>query len=210
MPVPVAYDVVVPAGGRATRLGGLDKAALVVDGRSLLEHTLAAVTSARAVVVVGSVDPPPAAPGRPLGVVVEDPPGGGPVAAIAAGLTWLGPADEAAPWVLVLAVDQPGVGQVVPRLLAAAATAPEGGLVDLWCPVDGEGRAQWLLAAYRRTALEDRLRGLADPAGRSMRSLVADLATRTVPGVGDHLGDIDTPADLIRWGARPAGGYGPA
>ncbi len=74
------FDAIVLAGGRGSRLGGVDKAAIVVGGRSLLDRALDAVSSAASVVVVG--------PDRPLppGVMSasEQPPGGGPVAGIVA------------------------------------------------------------------------------------------------------------------------------
>ncbi|MDQ4138070.1 MAG: NTP transferase domain-containing protein, partial [Actinomycetota bacterium] len=44
-----AFDAVILAGGRAVRLGGIDKTALEVGGRSLLESALAAVPDARSV-----------------------------------------------------------------------------------------------------------------------------------------------------------------
>src|SRR5699024_11733800 len=53
--------------------------------------------------------------------VQEDPPDGGPVAGIVAGLELV-----SSPWVLVLAVDQPDAGRAVPGLLAAAERAASG------------------------------------------------------------------------------------
>ena len=72
---------VILAGGQGRRLGGRDKPALLVGGRTLLDRALDAVSGVP-VVVVG----PPRA--LPAGVfrVAEDPPGGGPAAAVAAGL----------------------------------------------------------------------------------------------------------------------------
>ncbi|MEU4744233.1 NTP transferase domain-containing protein, partial [Actinosynnema sp. NPDC023658] len=48
-----SWAAVVLAGGRGSRLGGVDKASLVVDGRTLLDHVLDAVAAARQVIVVG-------------------------------------------------------------------------------------------------------------------------------------------------------------
>ncbi len=96
----VQYDAVLLAGGRASRMSGIDKTALVADGLALSDHAVAAAARARSVVLVGLRD------GRtaPDGVVVtrEDPPFGGPVAGIAAGLVAV---PEPAPWTLVLACD---------------------------------------------------------------------------------------------------------
>ena len=74
----VPFDAVVLAGGSARRLGGVDKPALQVGGASLLERVLAAVPSAGRVVVVG---PPRALPPEVV-QVREQPPGGGPGAAL--------------------------------------------------------------------------------------------------------------------------------
>ncbi|WP_204250989.1 NTP transferase domain-containing protein, partial [Saezia sanguinis] len=46
-----APDVIVLAGGRASRMGGVDKPGLVVGGRSMLETALAAAGAGRTVVV---------------------------------------------------------------------------------------------------------------------------------------------------------------
>src|SRR5438093_914016 len=100
--VVVRYAAVVLAGGAGRRMGGADKAALAVAGRPMLHRVLAAVADASPQVVVG----PPRA-GLPAGVVraQEDPPGGGPVAAVAAGLGAL--AAHGAEVVAVLAADLP-------------------------------------------------------------------------------------------------------
>jgi molybdopterin-guanine dinucleotide biosynthesis protein A len=93
------YAAVILAGGAARRLGGVSKPMLPVGGRSMLARVLAAVPDARPRVVVG---PPELA--LPPGVLraQEQPPGGGPVAATAAGLarlddTPLGPDHRAGP-----------------------------------------------------------------------------------------------------------------
>ncbi|MBO1333527.1 DUF6457 domain-containing protein [Streptomyces sp. VRA16 Mangrove soil] len=84
--VPV-YDAVVLAGGAARRLGGADKPGVRVGGRALLDRVLAACAGARATVVVA--EPRPTA--RPVGWAREEPPGGGPLAALGAGIQSLGP-----------------------------------------------------------------------------------------------------------------------
>nr|WP_269813316.1 NTP transferase domain-containing protein [Ornithinimicrobium sediminis] len=188
---PVPYDVVVLAGGRGERLGGVDKAQVQVGGVSLLDRALSATAGARQRVVV--------APERAGvdGVVwtLEEPAGGGPVAGVVAGLAGLGEAP--APWVLVLAVDQPGLEAVVPRVLEVAGSA--GPDVDAVCPRDAEGMEQWLLAAYRTSALQQAVAEVGTGHGVSVRRTVSGLRTADVPEVRDHLGDVDTPADLRRW-----------
>jgi molybdopterin-guanine dinucleotide biosynthesis protein A len=80
------YAVIVLAGGAAQRLGGRDKPALPVGGRPMLDRVLAAASGATRRIVVG-----PARAGVPADVIQvrEEPPGGGPVAALAAGLVAL-------------------------------------------------------------------------------------------------------------------------
>ncbi|MYT07128.1 NTP transferase domain-containing protein, partial [Streptomyces sviceus] len=75
------YDVVVLAGGAARRLDGADKPGVRVGGRALLDRVLAACDDAATTVFVA--DPRPTA--RPVTWAREDPPGGGPLAALDAG-----------------------------------------------------------------------------------------------------------------------------
>jgi molybdopterin-guanine dinucleotide biosynthesis protein A len=122
------FAAVVLAGGRAARLGGQAKPQLVVGSRSMLAAVLAAVPDADPRVVVGPPQP------VPDGVVVlrEQPPGGGPVAAMRAGL-----ARVDADVVAVLAGDLPFLtAGIVARLrerltddgvLAVAATSSSSG-----------------------------------------------------------------------------------
>lgn len=81
------YAAVVLAGGAARRMGGVDKPALPVGGRPMRDRVLAAVADAAPRVLVGPAGAVP--PG--VRVTREDPPGGGPVAAAAAGLALLDP-----------------------------------------------------------------------------------------------------------------------
>lgn len=186
---PADLDAVVLAGGRGSRLGGADKAALLLDGVPLVDRAVAAVRGVGSCVVVGP-------PGVTAGVTVvrEDPPFAGPVAGIAAGLTALGEGAEA---VVVLACDLADPTAAVAALLAAW---PPGADADGVCLVH-EGRAQWLTAIYRRAALRAALDRLGDPAGRSVRDLVAGLLLVEVTA-GTAAADIDTWEDLRRAGEQ--------
>ncbi|WP_162802967.1 molybdenum cofactor guanylyltransferase [Ornithinimicrobium avium] len=196
---PGAVDLLVLAGGRGERLGGQDKAALVLDGRPLLDRVLDAAPSLGGrVVVVGDTAVPP-------GVLrtLEDPPDGGPVAGIDAGLAVLGRAGRdggPAPWVAVVAVDQPAAAQALSSLRAALTRVPDD--VDAVSHVDGTGHRQWLLALYRRAALEGALAALPGARHTSVRRLVGDLAWWAVDAGGEHVGDVDTWADLEGWERR--------
>ncbi|MFH5820991.1 molybdenum cofactor guanylyltransferase [Georgenia sp. AZ-5] len=201
-----AFDAVVLAGGTARRLGGASKPDVVLGGRRLLEHALDAAAGARRTVVVA---PPEVA--VPPGVLrtLEDPPHGGPVAGIAAGLAALdaaatsgSPAADGAgpaPWLLVLACDVPYAADAVPRLLAAAVTG------DGACLVDGDGHAQWLTGVYRTAALRERLGALPDAGrGASVHRCVGPLATARVRAAGREAVDVDSWADLDALGADGA------
>jgi len=172
----------VLAGGAARRLGGADKPMLEVDGTPMLTRVLDAVSAAQTRVVVG--------PRRLIeGAVTwcqETPPGGGPVAAIAAALPL-----TTAPVIVVLAADLPWIAAAVAPLLAALQPS-----VDVAMLRAGD-HSNYLAAAWHRRALTAALDRVADPRGASMRTLVAAATVAEVadPGWGD---DCDTWADLAR------------
>ena len=72
----VPYDAVILAGGRAERLGGLDKPGALVGGRSLIERVASAVGEATRLIVVG---PPRDLTQEPMRAPSEAQPGEGPV-----------------------------------------------------------------------------------------------------------------------------------
>ena len=182
-----AFDAVILAGGRGERLGGADKAAVVIDGVTLLERVVTAAGDADRVVCVG----PERDTSRPVRWTREQPPGGGPVAALAAGFELV---EE--PIVVVLAVDLPFVTpDVVTSLVDRLGDAVSA------LAADSAGIHQPLLAAYRTEALRGRLRSLGDPGGASMKSLVAGLDHVTIPAP-DATQDVDTQADLERVRAK--------
>lgn len=179
------WDAIVVAGGLGQRLGGRDKPALEVAGRSLLEIALEAVHAARHAVVVG----PRRAVDRPVRWTREEPPGGGPLAALAAGLRAL---PSGAQVVAVLAADLPAIDAATIHALVRA--VEDDGAVA----VDSSGQRQPLLAAYRIAALQDALATIGEPHGQSMHRLLDALKLATLD-VGNAAEDIDTPGDLARW-----------
>lgn len=172
---------VVLSGGGAVRLGGADKASIEVGGRTLLEHTLAALADIDEVVVVGAEVPT----SRPVTFTREDPAGGGPAAGLLTGLRAFA---RTPVWVVVLAVDMPLVSRDTVRRLVES--AHEDGSVL----VDAAGRLQYLCAAYSVAALE--AARPPDEHGLAMRRLVGDLHLTTIPAAGDEARDLDTWADL--------------
>ncbi|MFF3766035.1 DUF6457 domain-containing protein [Streptomyces sp. NPDC001922] len=112
------YDAVVLAGGAAKRMSGADKPGLRVGGRPLLDRVLGACADATATVVVGSRRPT----ARPVRWAREAPAGGGPLAALAAGL-----AHVTEPVVLALSADLPFLSAETVRALIGALDGEEHG-----------------------------------------------------------------------------------
>jgi molybdopterin-guanine dinucleotide biosynthesis protein A len=170
------YDAMVLAGAGSRRLDGADKPAVEIRGRTLLDRVLAATAGAQRVIVVG--------PRRDTSIEViwtsEDPPGGGPVAAIAAGLS-----EVREQWCLVLASDLPKIRGAVPVLLTAAADA------DVAVLSTG-GTRNYLAAVWRTAALREAIDGLDTVSGTAARALfdgrsIVDVSDRDEWGV-----DLDT------------------
>jgi molybdenum cofactor guanylyltransferase len=182
---------IVIAGGEARRFGA-DKLALRdANGRSLVEVTVAGVAAlADPVIVVG--------PERSLVTDViwvrEDPPGGGPCAALIAGLARV--PDEAT-HVAVLAGDAPAGGEAVAALHhviddAAAAVV-----------TDASGREQPMTAVYAVSALKAAAAAYGDGRDMSIRQVLDDLRPQTVVAIIDQWSasaDIDLPEDAGRLG----------
>ncbi|MFI1969998.1 molybdenum cofactor guanylyltransferase [Streptomyces cinnamoneus] len=168
------YDAVVLAGGAARRLGGADKPGLTVGGRPLIDRVLGACADAGRTVVVGPRRPT----ARPVDWAREEPPGGGPVAALEAGLRRV-TADR----VLVLSADLPFLGPGIVRSLLdtlGGPDGPEGALVT-----DPGGEDHPLVAAYRTEPLRRGLGLLVAEhgtfAGLPLRLLTAELTLTRLP-----------------------------
>ena len=179
-----AYDAIVLAGGTGSRLGGVDKAAVDIAGRSLLDRSLDIVSAATSVVVVGDRRPTR----HTVLWVREQPPGGGPVAAVAAALPHV-----RADAVVGLACDMPLVRPATPGRLVAALGEADAALL-----VDAYGNRQPLAAAYKTLALRAAAEALADPAGIPMRRLVDGLAIVEVAAGAEEALDCDSWPDVVR------------
>lgn len=186
----------VLAGGAARRLGGADKPGLDVAGRPLLDRVLEACEGAVDTVVVG----PRRATARPVLWAREEPAGGGPLPALAAGLVRVG-----AETVLVFAADMPFLTRATADALREALrdAADADGVVL----TDPSGRDQPLAAAYRTESLR---RGLAlvatehgTLAGLPLRLLAEELRLHRLPDPsGSDSFDCDTWDDVAVARAR--------
>jgi molybdenum cofactor guanylyltransferase len=204
---PPAFDTILLAGGKAERLGGADKPAVMVAGLPMVVAVAAAARAAGTskLVLVGPPRPEldrlggvlggPAlgvVPSGGLVCVAEDPAYGGPVPALRRGL-----AEVSAPLVAVLAADLPFLraADVLALLGPVAAGSAAGAVLT-----DDQGRAQWLAGCWRA----DRLLGaLAGYPGGSMHGLLAGLAPERItvsrpPGQPPPWLDCDTPEELAR------------
>ncbi len=220
------FNAIILAGGRSSRLGGVPKSRLVVDGATLLERSLSAAGAAVRIVVVGP-DPGDLPPG--VLTCREDPPFAGPAAAIAAGVNALA-ADHAGrhegalpPYTLVLACDMPRSAAAVRALadslaastISAGEQEQEGG--DGVMAVSADGRKQPLAGFYGTAALQ---RSVADAGRRgslenaSVFALLARLDVREVRVPSGSTDDVDTWEDASALGVSsrtpdPGPGSGP-
>lgn len=211
---------IILGGGRSARMGR-DKRALVLDGQSLLALAVDACAD-RDLIVTVTPELPADVPAGRVTCTLEDPPFGGPVAGIAAGLAALPPAlpgDE----VLLLACDLPRVADIVAVLDAAppvdlvetestpassndearrrsvSTGSTDSEVQDGVCLLDAEEYPQYLAARYRRDALEARLVAVGDPRAQSVRRLMTGLRLRRIPAPGITT-DVDTPDEATAAG----------
>jgi len=191
----VLHCVVVLAGGSSRRLGH-DKIVADLGGGTVLDELLSTLDRrlpGTPLVCVG----PPRDTQRQVTWLIEDPPGGGPVAGLARALDDV--PDGA--WLGVVAGDQPFAGAAVALLAREVAVASSD--VDAVLALD-DGRAQPLLDVYRagplRAAIGD------DRADRSVRSVVRALRVQEVAVPAGSALDVDTADDLERARVRARGG----
>jgi molybdenum cofactor guanylyltransferase len=194
------FAAIVLAGGASRRMAGGNKLMRPVAGRPMLHTALAAVADAAPRIVVG---PAALGPDLPPGVLLtlEDPPGGGPVAATGAGLTIV-PAEVA--FVAVVAADQPFVtGRSIRHLVREVDMGGNAGGDAVGAVfVDSAGRQQRGLTVWRARALRRFLTSIGDLDGVAMSRLTRELGVVEVDTpVGTEPPpwyDCDTEEDLRR------------
>jgi len=163
----------------------------------LLNQALASLPAEFVVVVVGSVREV----ARSVIFTSEEPPGGGPAAALVAGVRRA--LAESADAIVVLPADAPLGGRAARTLLSRLDDEPT---IDAVVGVDADGREQPLQLALRPAAAEALVTaaGPGGAAGVSARRLLDAVR----PGLVTHelspaeLWDIDTPDQLLVWQLR--------
>ncbi len=194
---------IVLAGGRSSRLGK-NKAIVKLTDVTMLENAVQAVKNADPIVVVAPKDTFECAfDGKPPGNVVrtlEDPPFGGPVAGIVAGLRAIQSGNIKR--VAIVACDVPGAPEAIRRL-----GGQEMG-VDGIVAEDHDGYAQYLLGIYSIVFLRGVCENVGSGHERSVRSFLGGGRLRHEP-LSDFLTkDIDTPDDMAWVKTRDKEKYG--
>ncbi|NNC06073.1 molybdenum cofactor guanylyltransferase [Corallococcus exiguus] len=187
------------AGGQGTRLGGVAKGLLSVEGLTTLERLRAFGSHFKDVLLVANVSAPYERFG--LRTVADAVKGkgapGGVHAALGAART---------PWVFAVACDMPFVTEAAARVVLDA----RGEDVDAVC-IERDGRWEPLFAAYRTERVSHWGEALVeDP---SLRQLLMRFRTRTLPvdalrAVDPELralANVNTPEDLVRYGVTLPG-----
>ena len=196
---------IILAGGTGRRLGGVSKADIMLGERRLLDWVLA---GARAHIDGTIVVVAPESVEVPAGVIrtLEDPPLGGPVAGIFAGLDAIArqpmtleytEETPTGPTLIgVLTCAAPGAGLALPRLRDSLLTARPG--CDAMIGRDATGREQYLLGVYQAEALRRRRERWGDVHGASMHRFISALAISALDLPAHMTADCDTPEDLAR------------
>jgi molybdopterin-guanine dinucleotide biosynthesis protein A len=194
----VRISAAILTGGAATRLGGRDKSALVVDGQTILERQLTAISHVTDdVVLIGtppSIRPAPRCqPFLPPRAVPDLAPGLGPLGGLHTAL-----AETTGDVLLLLACDMPFVSG--PFLAYLASLARDA---DAVVPQTEDGYHP-LCAAYTPACRDAVARRLADRR-LAMKDLLADVRGRVVQSgeierFGNHhrlLANVNTPDDFL-------------
>lgn len=182
-----SLSAMILTGGSSTRFGS-DKSQAKLGVISLIENLLLTLPLEIEIVIVG---PELENSARQVKYTQEYPLGGGPVAAIEAGLKLID-----SEFVAIIATDMPFASQI---LAVLRENLPE--TEDATIPLDPAGIRQPLCALYRRDALARAVTELGNTQGQSVRNLIQILTVRELrldPALQRILLDVDTPADLER------------
>lgn len=178
------------AGGRASRLGGRDKAWIERDGRPQVLRIAGDFDSVCGAVLVSANRGLPRYAQHGLQAVADRQPDLGPLGGLAALA-----AACATPWLFTLPVDIVDAVAGLPRLLAQA-----GGQGAVARDEDG---LQPLVALYRVDALRIALAAALASGEHAVRAMQAAMSLPAVAFTGLRFGNLNTPADLVAAGCAP-------
>jgi len=188
---------VVLAGGRASRMGGRDKAFAAVEGEPIAVRAVRIFRSLFAQVLV-STNRPERFAGLDVQTVADQFPGCGPLAGIHAALL-----ASRYPHVFVAACDMPGLDPDVIRFLLRRVGSADA-VVPCW-----DGDVEPLHAVYAVAALreiEAHLRAGQNAVRDVLRRLrvdyVSEAEMRAVRGAARSLTNVNTPEELAAVGGR--------
>jgi molybdopterin-guanine dinucleotide biosynthesis protein A len=174
------------AGGAGSRLGGVDKAFVALDGKPLIAHLLARLQMQAADIAVSANGDVARFAAFGLPVLPDgELAGKGPLAGVAAGLTWALDAGAAA--LLTVPVDTPFIpADLAERLHPVPAVAVHG------------GRQHHLVASWPASFLPALLEFLGQPGDYKVRDALALAGARPVdfPAPADPFINLNTPADM--------------
>ena len=192
MSAPSASDITlgILAGGRATRLGGLDKAWVEREGVPQVLRWQRRFAAETATVLVSANVGGGRYAAHHLAAIPDRVVDAGPLGALDALA-----ARCATPWLLTIPVDLVGVNEcLVPSLAAAGGSGA-------WAQ-DDDG-PQPLVALWPTARLRDAVAAMLDAGGGSVQDLQRRLAMPGVRFAGVRYGNLNTPADLAAAGAVP-------
>jgi len=174
--------VIVLCGGASRRMGGEDKTRARLGATTVLDRLLDTLPSCWDVVCVGEERPTT----RAVTWRRESPPGGGPVAGIAAGLLAL---DSSV--CVVVGGDMPFAATTLTLCYLTLQASPgDDGVLG----IGPDGRTQPLLAAYRTAALRRAMPAVSR--GARLMSLLDAMQLGEVPCEPESALDVDTPEAL--------------
>lgn len=206
-PIDLKRDVagLILAGGRARRLGGVDKALQPLAGRPLLAHVLDRARPQLGHLAISAHGDPSRFAAWGLPVLADPIPDfAGPLAGILAGMEWAQGLAPRPRWLVSLPCDTPFLpGDLVARLLAPCLA----GSAEIACAASG-GRSHPVVAVWPLTLLEELRRALSEEGLRKVdlwagRYRLTEIAFEGTP---DPFLNINRPEDLTLAAARLSAG----
>ena len=190
--IPVVRPIaLILAGGRATRLGGVDKALLPLGGRSLIDHLLALLAPQAGAIAISANGDPARYAHLECPILADELTGRGPLGGVLRGLDWA--ASLGSDTLLTVPGDTPFIPPDLAIRLGAAPAWAESAtgihpLVALWPVACRSALADWLAS---------------QPSGR-VRAFGATIAMRSVwfDDAPDPFHNVNTPEDLAQAQAR--------